>query len=303
MLKPLLPFITSSEKIGYVEGRHILDGILHFHEVIHSLKYTKTLGMLLKLDLSKAFHHLNWEYIENILLAFGFSQDWVRWILSLLSSTFFLFLVNESPSPTFLPSYRIQQGDPLSPFLFILMVEGLSRMLNNATTNGSLKGLKLHNSKPLAHQQFVDDYLQLSHPSIQESCTLKLLLNSFSGGLRHHYKFGQIPHVLLQHNPPDSKIHLLNLGFCFLLSPLQIPRSFANCLINKALQLEGNHRKINSTDLLIEFQNSQSCRAPHSPKIYSLDNVVVSLLCSRYPQMGAQIHSENTTHLSLERGK
>jgi hypothetical protein len=179
-LKPLLPFLISPEKTGYVEGRKILDGIILSHEVIHSLKSTKTLGMLLKLDLSKAFDCLSWEYIEKTLLAFGFSHDWIHWILSLLSSAFFLVLVNGSPSPTFLPSRGIRQGDPLSPFLFILMVEGLSRMLKNATSNGTLKGLKLHNSQPLTHQQFVDDNLLLAHPSIQEARTLKLLLDTFS---------------------------------------------------------------------------------------------------------------------------
>jgi hypothetical protein len=106
-LKPLLPLLISPEKTGYVEGRQILDGIILSHEVIHSLKSTKTPGMLLKLDLSKAFDRLSWEYIEKTLLAFGFSQDWVRWILSLLSSTLFLVLFNGSPSPTFLPSHGI----------------------------------------------------------------------------------------------------------------------------------------------------------------------------------------------------
>jgi hypothetical protein len=131
-LKPLLPLLISPEQMGYVEGRKILDGIILAHEVIHSLKTTKKPGMLLKLDLSKAFDRLSWEYIENILLAFGFSQDWVHWILSLLSSSFFFILVNGSPSPTFSPSRGIHQGDPLSPFLFILMAEGLGRMLTNA---------------------------------------------------------------------------------------------------------------------------------------------------------------------------
>jgi hypothetical protein len=115
-LKPLLPLLISPEQTGYVEGRKIMDGIILAHEVIHSLKTTKKPGMLLKLDLSKSFDHLSWEYIEKTLLAFGFSLEWVHWILSLLSSTFFSVLVNDCPSSTFSPSRGIHQGDPLSPF-------------------------------------------------------------------------------------------------------------------------------------------------------------------------------------------
>ena len=59
-LKPLLPLIISPELEGFVEGRKILDGIILVHETIHSLKNTKTLGMLPKLDLSKAYDKLNW---------------------------------------------------------------------------------------------------------------------------------------------------------------------------------------------------------------------------------------------------
>ena len=71
-LKPLLPLLISLEQLGYVEGRQILDGIILSHEVVHSLKTSKILGMILKLDLSKAFDKLSWAFIEKMLLAFGF---------------------------------------------------------------------------------------------------------------------------------------------------------------------------------------------------------------------------------------
>jgi len=58
-LKPVLPSIISPKQSGYVEGRQILDSVILSHEVIHSLQKTKTLGMLLKLDLSKAFYKIS----------------------------------------------------------------------------------------------------------------------------------------------------------------------------------------------------------------------------------------------------
>ena len=74
-LKMILPTIISPEQSGYVEGRQILDSVILAHEVIHSLQKTKTPGMLLKLDLSKAFDKIRWEYMRAMLLAFGFDQS------------------------------------------------------------------------------------------------------------------------------------------------------------------------------------------------------------------------------------
>jgi hypothetical protein len=77
--------------------------------------------------------------------AFGFSQSWIKWVLSLTSSAFFSILINGSPSQPFSPSRGIRQGDPLSPFLFILMAEGLGREIKAAITENKIKGLRLHN--------------------------------------------------------------------------------------------------------------------------------------------------------------
>ena len=71
-LTPLLPLLISPEQSGYVEGRQILDGIILVHKVVHSVKTSKISGMILKLDMSKAFDKLSWTFIEKILLAFGF---------------------------------------------------------------------------------------------------------------------------------------------------------------------------------------------------------------------------------------
>jgi exonuclease III len=180
-LKPILPHVISKEQAGYVEGRQITDSIILAHEVIHSLKTSRSPGMLIKLDLSKAFDRASWQYLEAILHSFGFEQGWIQWIINLISSTFFSILVNGVPSRPFSPSRGIRQGDPLSPFLFVLMAEGLGRSISAAISEGTLKGLPLHNLQPaLSHSQFVDDTLLLNSPTAKEALSINSILSDFT---------------------------------------------------------------------------------------------------------------------------
>ena len=112
-----------------MEGWKILDGIISVQEAIHLLKCTRILGMLIKLDIAKAYDKLSWEYLEKMLHAYGFCQEWVEWVMGLVSSLFFSILLNGSPITIFSLSRGIRQGYPLLLFLFILAVEGLRRLI------------------------------------------------------------------------------------------------------------------------------------------------------------------------------
>jgi hypothetical protein len=158
-----------------------MDSVILAHEVVHYLQKTKTPGMLLKLDLSKDFDKISWEYMWTMLLAFGFDQRWVTWILNLTSSDFFSILINGVPSRPFSPSIGIRQGDPLSPFLFIIMVEGLSHSIHATVESNLLIGLPLHGiSPPISHSQFVDDTLLMGAPTVYKSNCLLTIFQTFS---------------------------------------------------------------------------------------------------------------------------
>lgn len=179
-LKPLLLFLVSSKQTGFVEGRQILDDIILAHEMIHSLKQTKSPSMLLKVDLAKAYDKVDWDYLKEILTTYGFSHDQVKWIGNIISSAFFSILVNGSPSDTFNPSRGLRQGDPLSPFLFILLAKGLRRTLKDKKRTRELKGLDPHNSETSkTHQQFVDDAMLMGITSVREARVIKKTLEEF----------------------------------------------------------------------------------------------------------------------------
>jgi hypothetical protein len=213
-LKPILPTIISPEQSGYMEGRQILDNVILAHEVIHSLQKTKTPGMLLKLDLSKDFDKISWEYMQAMRLSFGFDQGWVTWIVNLTSSAFFSLLINGVPSKPFSPSRGIRQGDPLSPFLFIILAEGLSRSIHAAIETKLLTGLSLHGiSPPISHSQFVDDTLLMGSPTVREANSLLDILQTFSdaSGLDCNKDKSQI---FFFNTPPPVQCHIYGLlGF------------------------------------------------------------------------------------------
>eukprot|EP00253_Pinus_taeda_P023364 PITA_23364 len=152
-LKTILPGIISEEQSGYVEGRAILDNILLAQEMIHSLHSRKEAGMLMQLDLSKAYDKVSWKYLEVVLRAFGFCRTWIKWIMALIKSPRYSILINGAPSTPFTPSRGIRQGDPLSPFLFVILMEGLSRTIAKKKAEGKIKGLQPIRSLPATTHQ------------------------------------------------------------------------------------------------------------------------------------------------------
>ena len=71
-LKPLLPTLICPEQSGFVEGFQILDGVILVQVVLHSVESSRLPGMLIKLDISKAYDKLNWDYIHRMVVAYGF---------------------------------------------------------------------------------------------------------------------------------------------------------------------------------------------------------------------------------------
>jgi len=128
-LKICLLVVISEEQGSFVVGKKILDGIFISFEVIHSMHLSNMRAMFIKLDMAKAYDRVKWSFLQKILLAFGFFQQWVNWVMSCATLASFSVLVNGVPSEPFVASRGLCQGDPISPYLFIILAEGLGHFL------------------------------------------------------------------------------------------------------------------------------------------------------------------------------
>lgn len=157
-LKPLLSDLISPQQSAFVGGRLIQDNLVVVQEAFHFLKKRSCLnkfGFAIKLDMNKTYDRVDWSFLKNVLLSYGFSVDWVFLVMSLVTSVKYMFQVNGSRSRVIILSRGLRQGGPLSPYLFILVFDVLSRLISQACLVGNIFGLSLATGAPtLTHLFF-----------------------------------------------------------------------------------------------------------------------------------------------------
>lgn len=162
-LKLVLPDIISEKQSAFVPGRMITDNIIIAYECLHFMKRNKAKkhqSCALKLDMMKAYDRVEWPYLKAIMLKLGFSESWVNIVMNLVSIVNFSVLFNGKRLEGFKPTRGIRQGDPISPYLFLLAAEGLSCLLKSRRQSSNMEGLQVSSSAPkVNHLLFADDSL------------------------------------------------------------------------------------------------------------------------------------------------
>eukprot|EP00253_Pinus_taeda_P020940 PITA_20940 len=185
-LKPILSQHISSEQFAFLHHRQIHEAIATAQELMHTLQVKKQKGMILKVDLSKAFDRTNWLYLRLLLTHLGFPYNFIKWTMSCITDVSYSVLLNGEATSFFTSERGLRQGCPLSPLLFLLIMEGLSTVISSARDRQHLFGIKLADNFYLTHLLFVDDILIFLNGSIGDSTTLhnSVLLFQKATGMR-----------------------------------------------------------------------------------------------------------------------
>ncbi|KAJ9689585.1 hypothetical protein PVL29_014989 [Vitis rotundifolia] len=162
-LKRVMGKLFSNSQNVFVEGRQILDAVLVANEAIDSRKRSASAGVVCKLDIEKAYNHVNWRFLLSVLEKMGFGPKWRKWMFFCISTVRMAVLVNGTPTDFFSTFRGLRQGDPLSPYLFVLIMEVLSSLISRVEEKGFIRGFKVTRRRgegvSVSHLLFADDTL------------------------------------------------------------------------------------------------------------------------------------------------
>uniref|UniRef100_A0A452XL47 Reverse transcriptase domain-containing protein n=1 Tax=Aegilops tauschii subsp. strangulata TaxID=200361 RepID=A0A452XL47_AEGTS len=183
-LRPLLTDLISDNQSAYIPGRLISDNSIIAFECIDHIQSTKGNAPALcayKLDLSKAYDRVDWDFMERALAKWGFSPHWISREMACVTSVKYSVKFNGKLLESFIPSRGLRQGDLLSPFLFLFIADALSSLINKAMWEEGLRGVKICTSAPeISHLLFADDSLLFFHASAQQAGLVRGLLNTYA---------------------------------------------------------------------------------------------------------------------------
>ncbi|KAL6201797.1 hypothetical protein ACLB2K_025509 [Fragaria x ananassa] len=195
----LIPKVPHSESISQFRSislwRQIQDNLILAHEAYHYLKLKKSKvdhEFALKLDMNKAYDRVEWDFLDVALLEFGFCSDWFPLVMKVVSSVSFSILINGKQGQPFTPTRGLRQGDPLSPYLFLIVGEVLSKSIITATCSNHLQQIKLSTGcLGLSRLLFADDSLFFLKATPTNCNSLKGILDSYCTALGQSVNLGK----------------------------------------------------------------------------------------------------------------
>ncbi|WZZ66780.1 hypothetical protein YC2023_078150 [Brassica napus] len=181
-LKKLMPKLIGPAQASFIPGRLSTDNIIVVQEAVHSMRRKKGRKgwMLLKLDLEKAYDRIRWDFLEDTLYAAKLPHIWIKWIMECVTNPGMSLLWNGERTEAFTPQRGLRQGDPLSPYLFVLCMERLCHQIEFSVANKEWKPITLSRGGPsLSHVCFADDLILFAEASLSQIRVVRKVLERF----------------------------------------------------------------------------------------------------------------------------
>jgi len=179
-LEKVISKVVDMRQSAFLEGRGLLDSVLVANEVLEEYKRKRKSCVFFKVDYEKAYDSVSWDFIYYMLERLGFCDRWIRWIKCCLESASVYVLVNGSPTREFIPRRGLRQGDPLAPFLFLLVAEGLAGVSRMAEEKNLIDSLGFGRDRVKVNMlQYADDTLFFCEANSKSIFNIKAILLCF----------------------------------------------------------------------------------------------------------------------------
>ena len=140
----------------------------------------KHYNMAVKHDMSKAYDRVEWGFIEKVMEHIGFHEKWINLIMHCITTVTYSILINGVAYGSIIPTRGLRQGDPSSPYLFLLCTDGFLTLIDKAARNKMLNGVSMCRGCPMVmHLFFVDDSLLFCKASRQECQKFVKIINLY----------------------------------------------------------------------------------------------------------------------------
>lgn len=179
-LAKVLQKLISPTQSTFLPNRNITESVLIAKELVDDVKRIGSRCIIFKADVEKAFDSVSWNFLFFMMRKMGISEIWIGWIRECLSSTRIAALVNGSSTNEITMHRGLWQGDPLSPLLFLIAVEGLNGIVERAKERGLFKGVEVGKEKiEITNLQYADDTLLVGVASNETILAMKSIMRMF----------------------------------------------------------------------------------------------------------------------------
>ncbi|XP_062021223.1 uncharacterized protein LOC133737733 [Rosa rugosa] len=182
-LKSVLPEVIAENQSAFMSQRLIHDNIIAAFEIIHCLKRRgkdSRQKIALKLDMTKAYDRVEWGFLQRMMEVMGFPDRFVFLIMDCVKSVTYSVLLQGAPFGKIKPSRGLRQGDPISPYLFLIVAEGLSALIRKAEREQQIHGVAIARGAPsVSHLFYADDSLLFCDATVTDCMALKNIFSTY----------------------------------------------------------------------------------------------------------------------------
>lgn len=213
-LAPVLGSIIDESQAAFIKGRSLIENVHLAQELLRQYNRKRVSPRcVLKIDLRKAYDSINWEFLESVLEGLGFPSRFTQWVMECISTPSFSIAINGSTHGFFKGKRGIRQGDPLSPFLFVICLEYLSRSMKAATNNTEFNYHPKCGPLKITHLAFADDLMLFARGDTTSVRIMMQCLEQFGdcSGLRMNANKSNIFTAGIQGQDLDEIQELVNM--------------------------------------------------------------------------------------------